>query len=61
MSLPRDISILVSMLNLWLRDDDMSLETLIEVKGENPTEIMDFLLSQGYFYDKSTNQIKQKA
>ena len=61
MSLPRDISILVSMLNLWLRDDDMSLETLIEVKGENPTEIMNFLSSQGYFYDKSTNQIKQKA
>ncbi len=61
MSLPRDISILVSMLNLWLRDDDMSLETLIEVKGENPTEIMDFLANQGYFYDKSTNQIKQKA
>ena len=61
MSLPRDISILVSMLNLWLRDDDMSLETLIEVKDENPQEIMDFLASQGYFYDKSTNQIKQKA
>ena len=61
MSLPRDISILVSMLNLWLRDDDMSLETLIEVKDENPTEIMDFLSNQGYFYDKSTNQIKQKA
>ena len=61
MSLPRDISILVIMLNLWLRDDDMSLETLFEVNGENPTEIMDFLSSQGYFYDKSTNQIKQKA
>ncbi|MFQ9924296.1 MAG: DUF4250 domain-containing protein [Beduini sp.] len=60
MSLPRDINILVSMLNMMLRDDDMSLETIIETKGESYEEILRILMDNGYEYQKSINQIKVK-
>ncbi|MFQ6861840.1 MAG: DUF4250 domain-containing protein [Beduini sp.] len=60
MSLPRDINILVSMLNMMLRDDDMSLETIIETKGESYEEILRILMDNGYEYQESINQIKVK-
>lgn len=60
MSLPRDINILVSMLNMMLRDDDMSLENIIETKGENYEEIMRILIDHGYEYKEESNQIKAK-
>ena len=41
--LPNDINMLVSMLNMKLRDDDMALETVIEVNDGNVKEIMDKL------------------
>ena len=56
--LPNDINMLVSMLNMKLRDDDMALETVIEVNDGNVKEIMDKLESNGYYYDESNNQIK---
>lgn len=58
MSLPRDINILVSMLNMKLRDDDMSLENIIEINGENYSEILAYLKSNGFEYDEKTNQVK---
>lgn len=60
MSLPRDINILVSMLNMMLRDDDMSLETIIETKGESYEEILRILTDNGYEYQEEVNQIKVK-
>lgn len=60
MSLPKDIAILVSMLNMKLRDDDMALETIIETQNEQYDEIMQRLLESGYVYDPHTNQLKQK-
>lgn len=58
MSLPRDINILVSMLNMKLRDDDMSLENIIEINGENYSEILEYLKSKGFEYDEKINQVK---
>lgn len=43
MSLPKDVPILVSMLNMKLRDDDMSLNTIIEINGEDYLEIINLL------------------
>lgn len=60
MSLPRDINVLVSMLNMMLRDDDMSLETIIETKGESYEEILRILTDNGYEYQEEVNQIKVK-
>ena len=60
MSLPRDVNILVSMLNMMLRDDDMSLETIIETKGESYEEILRILTDNGYEYQEEVNQIKVK-
>lgn len=60
MSLPRNISILVSMLNMRLRDDDMSLETIIETSDENVEEIMAYLSENSYVYDQDQKQIKLK-
>lgn len=51
---------LVSMLNMKLRDDDMSLETVIEINDGNSEEIMNKLEANGFYYDESNNQIKAK-
>lgn len=58
--LPNDINMLVSMLNMKLRDDDMSLETVIEVNDGDCQEIMDKLEANGFYYDENNNQIKVK-
>ncbi|HIX81636.1 MULTISPECIES: DUF4250 domain-containing protein [unclassified Thomasclavelia] len=58
--LPNDINMLVSMLNMKLRDDDMSLETVIEINDGNSEEIMNKLEANGFYYDESNNQIKAK-
>lgn len=60
MSLPRDINILVSMLNMKLRDDDMSLETIIEINGEDYQTIINYLDEANFEYHLDTNQIKMK-
>lgn len=60
MSLPKDINILVSMLNMTLRDDDMSLENIIETQGENYEEILNILKENGFEYIREINQIKAK-
>ena len=43
-----------------LRDDDMSLETIIETSDENVEEIMAYLSENGYVYDQDQKQIKLK-
>ena len=49
--MPKDIHMLVSMINMKLRDDDMQLSHVLSVYELDENE---------YFYDESTNQIKTK-
>lgn len=58
--LPNDINMLVSFLNTKLRDDDMSLEHLLEVNDANVDEIMSRLEANGFLFDEASNQIKAK-
>lgn len=58
--LPKDINMLVSYLNTKLRDDDMSLEQLLEINDANVDEIMLNLDKNGYIFDEKNNQIKTK-
>lgn len=58
--LPKDINMLVSYLNTKLRDDDMSLEQILEVNDANFDEIMLSLDKNGYIFDEKNNQIKIK-
>ena len=58
--LPGDINMLVSFLNTKLRDDDMSLEHLLEINDANVDEIMQRLQRHGFIFDKANNQIRAK-
>lgn len=58
--LPKDINMLVSYLNTKLRDDDMSLEHLLEINNADIDEIMIQLHQNGYIFDEANNQIKAK-
>lgn len=58
--LPKDVHMLVSFLNTKLRDDDMSLEHIIEVYGEKQEDIMSRIKEAGYTYDAKIRQIKQQ-
>ena len=58
--LPNDINMLVSFLNTKLRDDDMSLEHLLEINDINLNEFMTRLDRNGYFFDENNNQLKAK-
>lgn len=58
--LPKDINMLVSYLNTKLRDDDMSLEQILEVNDANFDEIILSLDKNGYIFDEKNNQIKIK-
>ena len=58
--LPNDINMLVSFLNTKLRDDDMSLEHLLEINDINLNEFMTRLDRNGYFFVENNNQIKAK-
>ena len=55
--LPNDINMLVSFLNTKLRDDDMSLEHLLEINDINLNEFMTRLDRNGYFFDENNNML----
>ena len=58
--MPKDIHMLVSMINMKLRDDYMQLSNFLYIYYLNETEFMKRLDENEYFYDESTNQIKTK-
>ena len=58
--LPKDIHMLVSYLNTKLRDDDMSLEHIIETQNGNVQEVLAHIDQSGYTYDESLRQIKHR-
>ena len=56
--LPNDINMLVSFLNTKLRDDDMSLEHLLEINDADVDVVMERLQRHGFIFDKASNQLK---
>ncbi|MBS5114369.1 MAG: DUF4250 domain-containing protein [Erysipelotrichaceae bacterium] len=60
MALPNDINMVVSILNMKLRDDDMSLEMIIDNYDEVYDEVIKKLEKNGFEYNQSLRQIKVK-
>lgn len=58
--LPNDIHMLVSMINMKLRDDDMSLSHILEINDLNEEDFLKRLEDNQYYYDESNHQIKAK-
>lgn len=58
--LPNDIDMLVSYLNTKLRDDDMSLDMLLEIESCNKEDIFIKLDNFGFSYDELNRQIKKR-
>ncbi len=56
--LPKEPNMLLSMVNMKLRDSYSSLEALCEDMDESIDEIKDILYLAGYKYDENTNQFK---
>jgi hypothetical protein len=56
--LPKDPNILLSYINLKLRDFYDSLDSLCDDLDVSKDEIIDTLKSIGYSYDDKTNQFK---
>lgn len=59
-SLPSNAYVLLSIVNMKLRDFYSSLDSLCDDLDENIDEINDVLLSIGYVYDSSLNQFINK-
>ena len=58
--LPKEPSMLLSMINMKLRDRYGSLDELCDDLDESKSEISDILGKAGYRYDEATNQFKGK-
>lgn len=56
----KDIHMLVSMINMKLRDDDMKLVHVLSIYDLKEDEFLKRLEKMIYFYDGMTNQIKTK-
>lgn len=56
MSLPKDAVMLLSVVNMRLRDSYSSLDKLCDDLDENKDEIIERLLSIGYEYNEEINQ-----
>ena len=55
--LPNDIHMLVSMINMKLRDDDMSLSHILEINDLNEEDFLKRLEDNQYYYDESNHQL----
>lgn len=58
MALPKDPFILLSMINMKLRDSYSSLDALCDDMDEDKDEIISTLSAAGFEYDESTNSFK---
>ena len=57
--LPKDPAILVSSVNMLLRDDEFdSLESLCYAFGREPEEIKDYLLKYGFVWSEHQKQFR---
>ena len=57
--LPKNPMILLSVINMKLRDQYDSLDALCEDLDESKDEINEILNKEGYFYSSSLNQFKE--
>ena len=55
-----DINMLVSMINMKLRDDDMELDHVLSIYNLDKDDFLKRLEDSNYFYDGQQNQIKIK-
>lgn len=60
MQLPKDPFILLSTVNMKLRDEHEDLEEFCASMGVDPEELSSLLESVGYTYDPASNQFKPK-
>ena len=58
--LPKEPNMLLSIINLKLRDRYNSLDDLCDDMDEDKQSIMEILDEAGYRYDEGTNQFKGK-
>ncbi len=58
MALPKDPFILLSMINMKLRDSYSSLDALCDDMDEDKNEIISVLSAAGFEYDENTNSFK---
>lgn len=58
MALPKDPFILLSMINMKLRDSYSSLDALCDDMDENKDEIIRTLSAAGFEYDEAANSFK---
>lgn len=56
MALPKDVYMLLSVVNMKLRDSYPDLDALCDDLEENPANIAEKLAGIGYVYDKKINQ-----
>ena len=56
--LPQDPMILLSFLNMKLRDGGASLQALCDELGADPEEIREKLAAAGYRYDEKANRFR---
>jgi hypothetical protein len=57
--LPKDPAILVSSVNMLLRDEEFdTLDSLCYNFGTEPTDIKDYLLEHGYVYSEEQRQFR---
>lgn len=56
--LPRDPNMLLSMINMKLRDFYSNLDALCDDMDEDKAEIIQILAGAGYSYDEDINQFK---
>mgnify|MGYP000753576737 CR=1 FL=1 len=57
--LPKDPAILVSSVNMFLRDEEFdSLESLCYCYNRNPNELKVYLLKNGYIYSDEQKQFR---
>ncbi|MCD8205782.1 MAG: DUF4250 domain-containing protein [Clostridia bacterium] len=60
MTLPEDPNILLSYVNMKLRDDNLSFEDFCAENDVDIDELKKRLASFGYFYDDVTSSFKKK-
>lgn len=60
MKLPNDPAMLLSLVNMRLRDDGENLDGFCRTEGVDRKEVMERLAEVNYYYDAAANQFVQK-
>ena len=55
-----DINIVLSMLNMKLRDEFSDLDDLVKTLSVNKEELLKRMNDNGYYYSQGNNQFKRK-